>query len=86
MHLEEVVDLEKELDPEQDLDLEEYCLRNHPCVQVCKFWMIVVMENSDRDTLASSLFGKSQEEHDKHLAVALKKIQRVGLILNKEKC
>ena len=32
------------------------------------------------------IFDKNQEEHDKHLTVALGKIQRAGLTLNKEKC
>ena len=31
------------------------------------------------------IFSKNKEEHDKHLAVALEKIQRTGLTLNKEK-
>ena len=31
------------------------------------------------------VFGESQEEHDKHLAVVLVKIQRAGLTLNKDK-
>ena len=31
------------------------------------------------------VFGKNQEEHDKHFAVALENIQRAGLLLNKEK-
>ena len=32
------------------------------------------------------ILGINKEEHDKHLAVALGKIQRAGLTLNKEKC
>ena len=32
------------------------------------------------------VFGKNQEEHDKHLAGALRKIQRAGMTLNREKC
>ena len=32
------------------------------------------------------VFDKNQDEHDKHLAVALGKVQRAGLTLNKEKC
>ena len=32
------------------------------------------------------VFSKNQEEHDKHLAVAVGKIQRAELTLNKEKC
>ena len=31
------------------------------------------------------VFGKNQEKHDKHLAVALRKIQGAGLTLNKQK-
>ena len=31
-------------------------------------------------------FGKNQEENDKHLTVALGKIRRAGLTLNKKKC
>ena len=32
------------------------------------------------------VFGKNHEEHDKYLAVSLKKVQRAGLPLNKDKC
>ena len=32
------------------------------------------------------VFGKNQEEHNKHLPVAIRKIQRAGMTLNKEKC
>ena len=32
------------------------------------------------------IFGTDQEEHDKNLAEALMRIERVGLTLNKEKC
>ena len=32
------------------------------------------------------VFGKNQEKHNKHLAVALRKFQKAGLTLNKEKC
>ena len=32
------------------------------------------------------IFGKNHEEYDKHLTMALEKIQKSELILNKEKC
>ena len=32
------------------------------------------------------VFGKNQEEHNKHLTVDLGKIQRAGLTLNEGKC
>ena len=32
------------------------------------------------------VFNKNQEEHDKHLAITLEKLQKAGLTLSKKKC